>query len=191
MCMYACACACDLRATDAYFATKMCVSVCIGRSVCVCLPLGVRVHVPMPMPMRVRVRVCVCDCGRKISQLNSGARRRPAEHFKYIQRGANVGVAHRPATSLQNTLVALQAIGINDAERDEIFRVLSAILHLGNVNFGSDKDGGASLAAVDPVATTVARMLGCDASKLVDSVCVCVCVCVCIVHIFTHVCTRS
>ena len=46
-----------------------------------------------------------------------------AEHFNYIKRGANVQVAHRPATSLNNTLDALRAIGINDVERDELFKV--------------------------------------------------------------------
>lgn len=35
-----------------------------------------------------------------------------------------MAVAHRPATSLHNTLAALQAIGIHDTERDELFKVL-------------------------------------------------------------------
>jgi len=39
----------------------------------------------------------------------------------------------------------MQAIGINNQERDELFKVLGAILHLGNMQFGKDKDGGATL----------------------------------------------
>jgi myosin heavy subunit len=94
---------------------------------------------------------------------------KPAEHFEYIKRGANVAVAHRPATSLQNTLAALQAIGINDTERDELFKVLGGILHLGNIQFGGDREGGATLAEHDPTAVCCAEMLGCDLQKLVGS----------------------
>ena len=63
--------------------------------------------------------------------------------------GANVNVAHRPATSLQNTMAALQSIGIKDEERSELFKVLGAILHLGNMSFGSDREGGATLSTND------------------------------------------
>ena len=103
------------------------------------------------------------------AQLTRDLQLKPAEHFEYIKRGANVSVAHRPATSLQNTTAALQSIGIKDTERTEIFKVLGAILHLGNMKFGSDREGGATLAPTDAQAVCCADMLGCDLQKLVDS----------------------
>jgi myosin heavy subunit len=46
-------------------------------------------------------------------------------------------------------MAALQSIGIKDEERTELFKVLGAILHLGNMSFGSDREGAATLSTND------------------------------------------
>ncbi|GAB1610437.1 hypothetical protein Ahia01_001330000, partial [Argonauta hians] len=56
------------------------------------------------------------------------------------------GLAERSATRdkerLQQTVTALEQLGVTDTERDQIFQVLLAILYLGNIEFtqGSDDD---------------------------------------------------
>ena len=117
---------------------------------------------------RGQLILCDVQAGHD-AKLTRDLKLKPAEHFNYIQRGANVSVAHRPATSLNNTLAALTAIGINDTERDELFKVLGAILHLGNMQFGSDREGGATLSDDNPEAVACAEMLGCDLKKLAES----------------------
>lgn len=48
-------------------------------------------------------------------------------------------------------------------------QVLGAILHLGNIQFGADREGGATLDANDATVVCCAEMLGCNLQKLVDS----------------------
>ena len=92
----------------------------------------------------------------------------PAEHFRYIAAGAQVAVAYRPATSFSNTQRALEGIGIGSRESHEIFRVLAAVLHLGNTEFDEDKDGNAVLVN-HSCSDTCARLLGCNPTELRES----------------------
>jgi myosin heavy subunit len=93
----------------------------------------------------------------------------PPDHFRYIQKGANVSVGYRPATSFPNTLTALESIGIAEHERRDIFSVLALILHLGNLDVGVDADGHAVCPEGNPQATLCARLLGIpSAGQLLD-----------------------
>lgn len=69
----------------------------------------------------------------------------------------------------QHTVDAFSAIGISGAERDGIFSVLAAVLHLGNIPVEQDKDGHAVLDKNGPAAQTCARMLGCQHQQLVSA----------------------
>ena len=84
----------------------------------------------------------------------------PAERFHYIAKGAKVPVGHRPATSFQSTLAALDGIGIGEQERRDIFSVLALVLHLGNLAVVADADDNAACTPDDPQPALCARLLG-------------------------------
>ncbi|KAL1548316.1 myosin-8-like [Salvia divinorum] len=69
---------------------------------------------------------------------------------------------------------AMDIVGISPEEQDGIFRVVAAILHLGNVEFGKGSDGDASHPKDDQSRfhlKTVAELLMCDEQCLEDSLC--------------------
>ena len=89
-----------------------------------------------------------------------------ADAFLYIAKGVNVTVGHLPATSFQNTLKALDSVGIAVAERLEIFKVLSLVLHLGNLAFDAEPDSDdAALPPGDGRAATCARLMGVESGR--------------------------
>ena len=99
-------------------------------------------------------------------QLTAHVELQSAESFQYISKGANVAVGHLPATSFNSTLKALDSVGISVAERQEIFKVLSLILHLGNLSFdASANPDEAALPTGDPRAATCARLMGVEAGR--------------------------
>ncbi|XP_042055117.1 myosin-7-like [Salvia splendens] len=69
---------------------------------------------------------------------------------------------------------AMDIVGISPEEQDGIFRVVAAILHLGNIEFGKGSDGDASHPKDDQSLfhlKTVAELLMCDEQCLEDSLC--------------------
>ncbi|KAH6770255.1 myosin XI B, partial [Perilla frutescens var. hirtella] len=69
---------------------------------------------------------------------------------------------------------AMDVIGISSEEQDGIFRVVAAILHLGNIEFGKTSDGDASQPKDDQSRfhlKTVAELFKCDEQCLEDSLC--------------------
>ncbi|XP_042045753.1 myosin-6-like [Salvia splendens] len=69
---------------------------------------------------------------------------------------------------------AMDIVGISDEEQDGIFRVVAAILHLGNIEFGKASDIDASQPKDDQSRfhlKTVAELLMCDEQCLEDSLC--------------------
>ena len=49
------------------------------------------------------------------------------------------------AADMRDTLNAMKVIGMNQAEIDDVFRMLAAILWIGNISFREDKDGNAEI----------------------------------------------
>ncbi len=92
-----------------------------------------------------------------------------AEHFRYIQKGAQVSVGYRPATSFQNTLAALEGIGIAPDERNDIFKVLGLVLHLGNLDFQAGADENAVLDVSDPRAVLCSGLMGVLPTRFAES----------------------
>ncbi|CAL4927330.1 unnamed protein product [Urochloa decumbens] len=69
---------------------------------------------------------------------------------------------------------AMDIVGIDQEEQDAIFRVVAAILHLGNINFSKGKEIDSSKLRDDKSVyhlKTVAELLMCDEKALEDSLC--------------------
>ncbi|KAG2372288.1 Myosin-12 Myosin XI [Vigna angularis] len=69
---------------------------------------------------------------------------------------------------------AMDIVGINQEEQDAIFRVVAAILHLGNIDFVKGKDVDSSKLKDDKSLfhlQTAAELFMCDAKALEDSLC--------------------
>ncbi|WES02042.1 hypothetical protein PX690_21480 [Bacillus velezensis] len=63
----------------------------------------------------------------------------------------------------------MKIIGLSQAEQDEIFRMLAAILWTGNIQFREDEDGYA--AVVDQsVVDFLAYLLDCDAGHVIQAI---------------------
>ena len=71
--------------------------------------------------------------------------------------------------NFNDTLKAMDVIGITDEERDQIFRILAGILWIGNITFTEDEEGNAAIADTS-VTDFVAYLLQVDAQTLCKSV---------------------
>ena len=69
----------------------------------------------------------------------------------------------------QDTLNAMRIIGLSQAEQDEIFRMLAAILWTGNIQFREDKDGYAAVAD-ESVVNFLAYLLEVDPAHVVQAI---------------------
>ncbi|XP_051133264.1 myosin-8-like [Andrographis paniculata] len=73
-----------------------------------------------------------------------------------------------------DTRRAMDIVGMSSDEQDAIFRVVAAVLHLGNIEFGKVSDGDASKPKDDKSKLhlkTTAELLKCDEKALEDSLC--------------------
>ncbi|KAE8711631.1 Myosin-11 [Hibiscus syriacus] len=69
---------------------------------------------------------------------------------------------------------AMDIVGISDKDQEEIFRVVAAILHLGNIVFTKGKEADSSLPKDDQAKfhlKTAAELLMCDVKALEDALC--------------------
>ncbi|KAJ6687161.1 MYOSIN [Salix purpurea] len=69
---------------------------------------------------------------------------------------------------------AMEIVGINAEEQDAIFRVVAAVLHLGNIEFAKGKEMDSSVPKDEKSCfhlRTVAELLMCDSKALEDSLC--------------------
>ncbi|KAG9452106.1 hypothetical protein H6P81_005010 [Aristolochia fimbriata] len=69
---------------------------------------------------------------------------------------------------------AMDIVGISEQEQDAIFRVVAAILHLGNIDFGKGKEVDSSVPKDETAKfhlKMTAELLMCDAKKLEDALC--------------------
>ncbi|EPB90564.1 myosin ATPase [Mucor circinelloides 1006PhL] len=82
--------------------------------------------------------------------------------FHYLnQSGTGVIPSVDDAKDFQETRTALNTIGIHDEIQSEIFRLLAALLHLGNIDIGGRND--ATLADDEPSLQKATELLGLDA----------------------------
>lgn len=73
------------------------------------------------------------------------------------------------ATDFQDTLKAMMTIGIDESEQDEIFRILSAILWIGNISFAENEEGNATVQDTS-VTDFVAYLLQVNSETLINSI---------------------
>ena len=89
----------------------------------------------------------------------------PVEHFDYLNQGGSPiidGVDDR--TEFDATRQSLTTIGVSVKKQAEIFRILAALLHLGNVKITATRTESA-LAPNEPSLARACQMLGVDASE--------------------------
>ncbi|EKX39533.1 myosin [Guillardia theta CCMP2712] len=94
---------------------------------------------------------------------------RPAEDFNYLYQGAHVTVSYKAANSFENTVEAFMAIGIPQNEQEEIFKVIGAVMHMGNIKISSDKDGNSVIDPNSTDAINCTRLLGCSHHDLINA----------------------
>ncbi|CAL9227216.1 unnamed protein product [Arabidopsis halleri] len=78
------------------------------------------------------------------------------------------------AKEYRETRKAMDVVGINSEEQEAIFRVVAAILHLGNVEFGKGKEADSSAPKDDTSnyhLKTAAELFMCNEQALEDSLC--------------------
>ncbi|KAH0857842.1 hypothetical protein HID58_086103 [Brassica napus] len=69
---------------------------------------------------------------------------------------------------------AMDIVGISEKEQEAIFRVVAAILHIGNIEFTKGKEADSSVPKDDKAKfhlSTVAELLMCDVKELEDALC--------------------
>lgn len=71
--------------------------------------------------------------------------------------------------NFDDTLKAMNVIGITEEEKDQIFRILASILWIGNITFTEDEEGNAAIADTS-VTDFVAYLLQVDAPTLCKSI---------------------
>ncbi|KAL4200292.1 hypothetical protein AMTRI_Chr03g55660 [Amborella trichopoda] len=95
--------------------------------------------------------------------------------FHYLNQTNCYEVANvNDAREYLETRNAMDVVGISPEEQDAIFRVVAAILHLGNVEFAKGKEIDSSAPKDDKAIyhlQTVAELLMCDVNALEDSLC--------------------
>lgn len=95
--------------------------------------------------------------------------------FHYLNQTSCYEVANvDDAREYLETRNAMDIVGISQEEQDAIFRVVAAILHLGNINFSKGKEIDSSRLKDEKSINhlkTVAELLMCDEKSLEDSLC--------------------
>lgn len=89
----------------------------------------------------------------------------PVEHFDYLNQGGSPiieGVDDR--ADFYATKQSLSTIGVHPRQQDEIFRILAALLHLGNVKITSTRTDSV-LSSAEPSLTRACKILGVDAGE--------------------------
>ena len=97
---------------------------------------------------------------------------RDASNFAYLQPGFDERDPGRDATQFERTRQALYAVGLDEAQHTELCKLLLAILHLGNADFGEGEqaavaESGLGASALDRASS----LLETDTSKLHDGMC--------------------
>ncbi|RMZ86153.1 hypothetical protein DV737_g200, partial [Chaetothyriales sp. CBS 132003] len=89
----------------------------------------------------------------------------PVEHFDYMNQGAEpVLDGVDDAAEFAGTRRSLTTIGVAPEVQTEIWRVLAALLHLGNVKITAARNESANLSSSDPSLVRACAMLGLDAA---------------------------
>ncbi|KAG6014011.1 class II myosin [Claviceps lovelessii] len=92
------------------------------------------------------------------------------ETYAYLSRSKCFNVdGIDDVTDFQDTLNAMEVIGLSEAEQDEIFRMLAATLWIGNIQFQED-DGGYAVVLDQSVVAFVAYLMEVTPEQLIQSI---------------------
>lgn len=94
----------------------------------------------------------------------------PPEAYTYTSASGCTSVnGINDEAEFKETIAAMNLIGLTQAEQDNLFKLLAAILWIGNMSFVEDQDGNAAIADVS-VPNFVAYLLEVDAESVVKAV---------------------
>ncbi|XP_077354628.1 unconventional myosin-Vb isoform X2 [Festucalex cinctus] len=96
-----------------------------------------------------------------------------AQDFAYTSAGENIFIEGvDDADDLDRTRQAFRLLGIKDASQNAIFKVLAAILHLGNVEINAERDGeSCHISSADAHLSHFCRLLGLEAGQMEHWLC--------------------
>eukprot|EP00004_Rigifila_ramosa_P020691 TRINITY_DN5403_c0_g1_i2.p1 TRINITY_DN5403_c0_g1~~TRINITY_DN5403_c0_g1_i2.p1 ORF type:complete len:1321 (-),score=360.16 TRINITY_DN5403_c0_g1_i2:49-3759(-) len=92
----------------------------------------------------------------------------PADYHYLSQSGCYEIAGVSDSNDFQRVRKAMAIIGLDEAAQKSIFRILAAILHLGNVEFTQSKRSDAAVMKEVGALETAAELLGCSASVFQD-----------------------
>nr|XP_057913382.1 unconventional myosin-Vb isoform X2 [Doryrhamphus excisus] len=114
-------------------------------------------------------QLCACSALSELQDLSLTS----AEDFTYTSMGENIfieGVSD--ADDFNKTRQAFRLLGIKDASQNAIFRVLASILHLGNIEICSERDGESCHVSSDDVHLKhFCRLLGLESQQMEHWLC--------------------
>uniref|UniRef100_UPI00358FA582 unconventional myosin-Va-like isoform X1 n=1 Tax=Myxine glutinosa TaxID=7769 RepID=UPI00358FA582 len=114
-------------------------------------------------------QLCACADNPQYDDLVLGR----AEDFVYTNHGATMIGSVDDGEEFEKTCKAFSLLGIDAAHQRNIFKILSAVLHLGNVRIASnDKDGDNSFVnRADPHLKAFAHLLGLERDQMAQWLC--------------------
>jgi myosin heavy subunit len=96
---------------------------------------------------------------------------RGPEQYEYLNKSGCYTIDRvSDSEEFAHTRAAMATCGINDREQSAIYRVLAAILHLGNVQFVAGAGDGAEIAGAKDSLEHAAELLAVSPSKLSDAI---------------------
>ncbi|XP_047676445.1 myosin Ic, paralog b isoform X3 [Tachysurus fulvidraco] len=94
---------------------------------------------------------------------------RNAQQYQYLVKGNCPKVSSiNDRNDWKMVRKALSIIGFSDDEVEELLNIIASVLHLGNIQYGSE-DGGNAYIAIDTQIKYLARLLGVDSSVLKEA----------------------
>ncbi|KAB5559196.1 hypothetical protein PHYPO_G00026200 [Pangasianodon hypophthalmus] len=97
-----------------------------------------------------------------------------AEHFHYTNQGQDINIPGTDdAMELENTRNALAILGVPPDQQMEFFRILAAVLHLGNVNIQASGRGGerSYINAEDQSLVVFSKLMGVEGPQMAHWLC--------------------
>uniref|UniRef100_A0A4W5PVH3 Myosin VB n=1 Tax=Hucho hucho TaxID=62062 RepID=A0A4W5PVH3_9TELE len=95
-----------------------------------------------------------------------------AEDFIFTSQGENIFIEGvNDAEDFEKTREAFTLLGVNDSNQSSIFRIIASILHLGNVEICSERDGDSCHILNDPHLTHFCQLLGVELEQMEHWLC--------------------
>lgn len=90
----------------------------------------------------------------------------PPSTYKFLSNGPLPIPSTDDKQELQNTLQAMHIMGLTSEELNSIFKVISAVLHFGNIEFKMERGGDQATLPDNTTAQKVAHLLGLSVTEM-------------------------